>query len=67
MLLFIISWKLTLVMMASVPIVAVVAVVYGRYVMKLRQQLQDRLAESTSIAEEAISSMRTVSSSFFLF
>lgn len=59
-LLFIISWKLTLVMMASVPVVTVVAVVYGKYVQTLRAAFQDRLAESTSVAEEAISSLRTV-------
>lgn len=36
-LLFVISWKLTLVMLACVPLIAIVAVVYGRYVRNIRK------------------------------
>eukprot|EP01128_Nolandella_sp_AFSM9_P010333 TRINITY_DN7117_c0_g1_i1.p1 TRINITY_DN7117_c0_g1~~TRINITY_DN7117_c0_g1_i1.p1 ORF type:complete len:811 (-),score=165.13 TRINITY_DN7117_c0_g1_i1:73-2505(-) len=61
-LLFIISWKLTLVMLSCVPLIAIVAVVYGRYVQNLRKEYQDKLADATSLAEEAISSVRIVRS-----
>lgn len=58
--LFWISWKLTLVMLAVVPVVAVTAGIYGRAIQALSRQVQDALADSSSIAEEALSGVRTV-------
>lgn len=46
------SWKLTLVMFSSVPIVIVIAVVYGNYVSDLQEVFQTRLADAGSIAQE---------------
>ncbi len=54
------SWKLTLLMLAVVPIVAVGAGIYGRMLRQISRKVQDSLAESTAIAEEAISGVRTV-------
>jgi ATP-binding cassette subfamily B protein len=58
--LFWISWKLTLVMLAVVPVVAVTAGIYGRGIQAISRQVQDALADSSSIAEEALSGVRTV-------
>ena len=54
------SPRLTLVMLAVVPPVALGAVVYGRRVRKLSLAVQDTLAKSSEIAEEALSGIRTV-------
>ena len=55
-----ISWKLTLVMMAVVPIVAVGAGVYGRSLRKVAKQVQDALARASEVAEETLAGIRTV-------
>jgi len=54
--LFILSWKLSLVMFSVVPIVAVGAVAYGFFVQKLQKRFQDQLAKATSTAEECLQS-----------
>ncbi len=58
--LFWISWKLTLVMLAVVPVVAITAGVYGRAIQAISRKVQDALAASSAIAEEALSGVRTV-------
>lgn len=54
------SWKLTLVMLSVTPVLAVAAVVYGRYVRNLGKEVQDKLAEANVVAEEAFGNIRTV-------
>jgi ABC transporter fused permease/ATP-binding protein len=54
------SPRLTLVAMLIVPLVAVGTAVYGRMLRTLSQQAQDALARATEVAEESISSLRTV-------
>jgi ABC transporter fused permease/ATP-binding protein len=54
------SWRLTLVMLAVVPFVAVGATVYGRMLRAVSREVQDALAESTAVAEESLSGIRTV-------
>jgi len=54
------SWKLTLVMLAVVPAVAIGAVLYGRQIRALARRTQDALADAGHVAEEALSSIRTV-------
>ncbi len=54
------SWRLTLVMLALVPVAALGAVVYGRIARRLSRQVQDALAKSTEVAEETLSGIRTV-------
>lgn len=56
------SWRLTLVMLALVPITVIGALVYGRIVRRLSRQVQDALAEATTVAEETLSGIRTVRS-----
>ncbi len=54
------SWRLTLVMLALVPVAALGAVIFGRLVRKLSRQAQDALARATEVAEETLSGIRTV-------
>lgn len=54
------STELALVGLAIVPPIAGIAVVYGRFVRNISRSLQDSLAESTKVAEERISNIRTV-------
>jgi hypothetical protein len=45
---------LTLVMMSVVPLIAVSAVIYGRYLQGLQKTFQDELANATTVAEEGM-------------
>lgn len=54
--------SLTGILLAIVPIVSLSTVQYGRYLKVLRKNFQDELALSSVIAEESISSARTVRS-----
>ncbi|XP_076312810.1 ATP-binding cassette sub-family B member 10, mitochondrial [Tachypleus tridentatus] len=54
------SPELALVGMVTVPPVAGLAIVYGRYLRNITKSLQDSLADSTQVAEEYISNIRTV-------
>ena len=54
------SWKLTLVMLAVVPLVAAGAGIYGRKLRIVSKQVQDALAVSSEVAEETLSGVRTV-------
>jgi len=60
--LFIISWKLSLIMMSVVPVLSIGARVYGGYVQRLSKSYQDSLARSSEVAEEAFGNIRTVRS-----
>lgn len=59
---FFISWKLTLGMLSVVPVVGVIARLYGTFVKNLSKNYQDSLAKASETAEEAFSSIRTVRS-----
>jgi ATP-binding cassette subfamily B protein len=58
--LFYTSPRLTLVMLAVVPPVALGAVAYGRRVRKLSRDVQDALARASEVADETLSGIRTV-------
>jgi ABC-type multidrug transport system fused ATPase/permease subunit len=55
-----ISWKLSLIMIATVPVMALIAVFFGRYIRKLSKNAQDFSASSNSIIEEALSGIANV-------
>ncbi|XP_078600013.1 uncharacterized protein LOC144875108 [Branchiostoma floridae x Branchiostoma japonicum] len=57
---FVLSAKLTGVLLSCVPIVSIGAMVYGKYVQGIRKAFQDELAAASTVAEESISSIRTV-------
>ncbi|KYF93964.1 ABC transporter permease [Sorangium cellulosum] len=54
------SPRLTLLMLSVIPPVLLGAVIYGRKLRKLSRAVQDSLARSGEIAEEALSGIRTV-------
>lgn len=56
------SWKLALLMLAVVPVIAVGAGWYGRILRKISRSVQDAFANANAIAEESIGGIRTVRS-----
>lgn len=56
------SWRLSLVMMAVIPLVIIAASCYGKLVKRLAREYQSALAKGSDSAQEAFSSMRTVRS-----
>ncbi|MGB3947198.1 MAG: ABC transporter transmembrane domain-containing protein [Bacteroidia bacterium] len=59
-LLLFISPKLTLLMLAIVPLVAVAAVVFGRFIRKVSKEVQEKVAESGTIIEETLQGITNV-------
>ncbi len=57
-----ISPKLTLMMLSIVPIVAVAAVIFGRFIRKYGKMTQDKVAESQVIVEETLQGISNVKS-----
>ena len=57
-----ISWKLTVFMLATFPILIVVALVFGRYIRKLSGEAQKELAAANVIVEETFQSINVVKS-----
>ena len=56
----IISTKLTLMMLSIVPLVAVAAVIFGRFIRKYSKKTQDTIAESQVIVEETLQGISNV-------
>lgn len=52
--------KLALIMLATVPIVVVSAMFFGRYIRKLMRARQDQLAATNVVVEETMQSIQTV-------
>jgi len=57
---FWISTKLALVMLAVVPVIAVLAVVFGKRIRKMARRAQDQLAESGTIVQETFQGISIV-------
>jgi len=57
-----INWRLTGVVLLVFPIAVVIARIYSRSLQPLSTKVQDLAAESSAVAEEAISSVRVVKS-----
>jgi ABC-type multidrug transport system fused ATPase/permease subunit len=55
-----ISPKLTLMMLSIVPVVAVAAVIFGRFIRKFSKNVQDQVAESQVIVEETLQGISNV-------
>jgi len=54
------SLKLTLMMLSVVPLVAIAAVVFGRFIRKYSKRVQDQVAESQVIVEETLQGISNV-------
>ncbi len=59
---FVMAWRLTLVMLAVVPLAVIGMIVLGRWVRRYSRQVQDALAEVSATAEEALAGVRIVKS-----
>lgn len=65
----IVSWRLALIMLATVPVMALVAVLFGRFIRKLSKHAQDAAASSNSVIEESlmgISNVKTFTNESFI-
>ena len=58
--LFIVSVKLTLLNLAVLPVLIVVAVVFGKFIRNLSRKAQDKLAESNTIVQETLQGISNV-------
>jgi ATP-binding cassette subfamily B protein len=57
---FIASWKLSLIMLGSVPVVVLAVAFFGRKVRKHSKQAQDSLAEAGTVIEETVQGIADV-------
>lgn len=55
-----ISWKLSLIMLAIVPLIAVSAVIFGKFIKKVSKKAQDAAAQSNNTLLEALSGIKNV-------
>ncbi len=54
------SYQLTLLMLATLPVMALLAVFFGRYIKRLSKKTQDEVANSNVIVEETLSGIANV-------
>jgi len=54
------SWKLTLFMLATFPILVIASVFFGRHMRRLSRKAQDELAAANVVAEETLQSVNVV-------
>ncbi|KAK5964602.1 hypothetical protein GCK32_001549 [Trichostrongylus colubriformis] len=59
---FIMSWRLSLVTFIAIPLVGFITKWYGAYYDKLSEKTQTTIADANQIADEVLSTMRTVRS-----
>jgi ATP-binding cassette, subfamily B, bacterial MsbA len=59
-LMLVLNWRLTLFVVALAPVVVISAAIFGRYLRQLSTDIQDKIAESLSMAEQAIGGIRVV-------
>lgn len=55
-----VSWKLSLIMLSVVPIITIVAVLFGRFIKQLSKDAQDQTAAANSIAEESLTGIGNI-------
>ncbi len=56
------SMKLTLFMLAVLPVVMVLVIIFGRYIRKLSKEAQNQVAESNVVVEETLQGIQSVKS-----
>ncbi len=56
------SYKLTLVMLCTLPVIIIVMVIFGRFIRKLGKETQDKVAESNVIVNESLTGIVNVKS-----
>ena len=60
--LFFTTPKLTLFMLATIPVLVIIAMVFGKFIRKLSKKTQDELANANVVVEETLQSIVTVKS-----
>jgi ABC-type multidrug transport system fused ATPase/permease subunit len=55
-----ISWKLTLIMLAVIPIIIVIAIIFNKRIKKYSREAQDQLADSSTIVQETLQGVSNV-------
>ena len=58
----VLNWRLSLVIFLTVPVVTVATRFFGKKIRALSKNVQDKLADTTAIAEETLSAIRVVKS-----
>ncbi len=61
-LMIVLNWRLSLVIFLTVPVVTVATRFFGKKIRALSKNVQDKLADTTAIAEETMSAIRVVKS-----
>lgn len=61
-LLFVLNWRLTLLILTGIPVITLLMVALGRRIRSASTLVQDRLAEAASVVEETIGGIRIVKS-----
>lgn len=56
------NWRLSLIIFITVPVIALSVRYFGQLIRRLSRRVQDRLADTTAIAEEALSAIQSVKS-----
>ncbi|PQJ33808.1 ABC transporter ATP-binding protein [Salinibacter sp. 10B] len=59
-LMVLLNWRLSMIIFLVVPAVSGFAVYFGRKIRALSRRIQDRLADTTAVAEEALAAIRVV-------
>ncbi len=54
------SWKLALIMLATIPAIAILGVFFGRYIRRLSKEAQNEAAESNTVLEESLTGIYNV-------
>lgn len=65
----IVSWRLSLIMIATVPIMILIAVLFGRFIKRLSKEAQDYTAQSNTVVEESlmgITNVKTFTNELFM-
>lgn len=56
------SWKMAMVMLAIIPIIAIITMFFAKYIRKLSREVQDKIAESNVIVGESLQGIANVKS-----
>jgi len=56
------NWRLSLVIFVTVPVLTIAVRYFGNMIRALSREVQDRLADTTSVAEEALGAIQSVKS-----
>ncbi len=59
---FILNWRLTLFIVALIPLIVLIAFAFGIYLRRISREVQDELAEATTVTEESLQGIRVVKS-----